>query len=465
MFPGDGSSPARCDPSLHFPFGWPPALQSGEVLIASLYSSGALSMRLPLHLGDVRSHHELKISHKVNSKRNITVVFLDRLTFNGKMFEGDETFVEGVDIQPENTIEQNQEPSTEEESDEEMYEDKMPRKTWGEVMSDLKMFCWNPETGEFMGRSAKSWGPVFIIHITQINSVSPGCDSPSYAAMVHYAVKNVNGIQGLKPGEEEEGRMPYKTEYALIILFYLVLYAFLAAMFSVCMYALLLTISPYKPTYRERVVPPGVMISPCVEGFDIAFNASDSESWKKYKEALDYYLNPFCFAAYDDDIQEKKNLLCNGENYIMRDGAEDAVRTACQFKRSLLGNCSGIVDPSFGYSEGKPCILMKMNRIVGYLPGDGTAVSVSCEVQKGEQEDLGPPSFYPSNSFSLKYYPYYGKLVHVNYTSPLVAIQFAEVKKDVLLTVQCKLNGSGIINDSPHDRFLGRITFTLLVGA
>ncbi|XP_028671704.1 protein ATP1B4 isoform X1 [Erpetoichthys calabaricus] len=305
---------------------------------------------------------------------------------------------------PENTIEQNREPSTEEESDEELNEDKMPRKTWGEVMSDLKMFCWNPEKGEFMGRSGKSWG--------------------------------------------------------LILLFYSVLYVFLAAMFSVCLYALLLTISPYKPTYRERVVPPGVMISPCVEGFDIAFNASDSESWKKYKEALDYYLNP-----YDDDIQEKKNLLCNGENYIMRDGAEDAVRTACQFKRSFLGNCSGIEDPSFGYSEGKPCILMKMNRIVGYLPGDGTAVSVSCEVQKGEQEDLGPPSFYPSNSFSLKYYPYYGKLVHVNYTSPLVAIQFPDVKKDILLTVQCKLNGSGIINDSPHDRFLGRITFTLLVGA
>ncbi|XP_066570726.1 protein ATP1B4 [Amia ocellicauda] len=279
-----------------------------------------------------------------------------------------------------------------------------PKKTRKEVMADLKKFLWNPETREFMGRTAKSW--------------------------------------------------------SLIILFYVSLYAFLATMFAACMCSLMWTISPYTPTYNERVLPPGMMMAPHWNGFEISFNASDKSSWIHYVEALESYLTP-----YNDTIQEQQNIECRENRYFMQDDKEEsAERKACQFKRSLLRNCSGETDPSFGYSEGKPCIFIRMNRVLGYLPGDGTPINVTCVAQKGGPENLGAIEFYPHSFFNLMYYPYYGKLRHVNYTSPVVAVQFPNLKTDTPLTVQCKLNGKGIINDSPQDRFLGRITFTLKVG-
>lgn len=97
------------------------------------------------------------------------------------------------------------------------------------------------------------------------------------------------------------------------------------------------------------------------------------------------------------------------------------------------------------------------------------------------------------------YYPYYGKLRQVsenamlrdniytfifnseitalmswtcvfllsqtNYSAPVMAVRFAGVQYDSHIVVQCKLHGKGIINDSPTDRNLGRVSFSLDIGA
>ncbi|XP_078542099.1 protein ATP1B4-like [Lissotriton helveticus] len=284
------------------------------------------------------------------------------------------------------------------------HQKKESKKTWGEWMLDAKHFIWNPETREFMGRTARSW--------------------------------------------------------AYILLFYLIFYAFLAGMFSLCMYVLLLTISPYVPTYRERVFPPGVMISPHTSGFHVVFNASEISTWSPYVEHMHRFLE-----AYNDSLQSTKNIECTPGKYFRQPGNDDEPRRACQFRRSMLQNCSGIEDPTFGYSVGQPCLFLKMNRIVGYEAGEGTPIYVTCEVPRGEEGDLNSVKLYPGNgTFDLMYYPYYGKLTHVNYTSPLVALHFTEVRNNRQITVQCKLNGKDIINDNNNDRFLGRIIFTLEIG-
>lgn len=108
---------------------------------------------------------------------------------------------------------------------------------------------------------------------------------------------------------------------------------------------------------------------------------------------------------------------------------------------------------------------------------------------------MGELQFFPASTFDLRYYPYYGKLRHVsvtqdhiffplvflalrslksrlvvstpqvNYSAPIVAVRFAGIHYDVHLQIQCKLNGKGIVNNSPTDRYLGSVTFSMDVGA
>lgn len=47
----------------------------------------------------------------------------------------------------------------------------------------------------------------------------------------------------------------------------------------------------------------------------------------------------------------------------MQDDSEEKTKEACRFKRDVLSLCSGLSDTNFGYSEGKPCVLLKMNRV------------------------------------------------------------------------------------------------------
>ncbi|KAJ7415182.1 Protein ATP1B4 [Willisornis vidua] len=280
----------------------------------------------------------------------------------------------------------------------------MGSKTWADLAGEMKIFLWNPEERTCLGRTAKSWG--------------------------------------------------------LILLFYFVFYTCLAGMFAFCMYVMLLTLSPYTPRFRDRVSPPGVMIRPYLNGFTIAFNVSQPNTWQPYVDSMHHFL-----AAYDDKVQEEKNIECVSGQYFIQGGDDSEEKKACQFKRSLLHNCSGIEDPTFGYSRGQPCILLKMNRIIGYRPGAGVPVSVDCKVQKGNESHLRSVDFYPGNgTFDLMYYPYYGKFTHVNYTSPLVAMHFTDVERNHLVPIQCSLHGKGIINDLNSDRFLGRIIFTLRIG-
>lgn len=65
-------------------------------------------------------------------------------------------------------------------------------------------------------------------------------------------------------------------------------------------------------------------------------------------------------SVYNDSLQEA-NEACPNDMYFEQDEVEE--KKVCQFKRSVLRQCSGLADSNFGYSEGQPCILVKMNRV------------------------------------------------------------------------------------------------------
>lgn len=247
------------------------------------------------------------------------------------------------------------------------------------------------------------------------------------------------------------------SSWALILLFYLVFYGFLAGLFTFTMWVMLQTLDDYAPKYRDRVSSPGLMISPkALAGLEIVYNRSDNGSFESHVAALHTFL-----AAYDDSKQAK-NENCNPGVYF--DQQDDhSEKRACQFNRTMLGECSGISDPTFGYPKGNPCVLVKMNRIIGLKP-EGNPY-INCTTKSENRASL---QYFPAHGrIDLMYFPYFGKKSHVSYVQPLVAIKimpttFNSTKDEMVL--ECKVQGSpNLKNEDDRDKFLGRVSFRVLI--
>ncbi|XP_062311870.1 sodium/potassium-transporting ATPase subunit beta-3-like [Osmerus eperlanus] len=265
-----------------------------------------------------------------------------------------------------------------------------------ENASSWKDAIYNPRTGEFMGRTGSSWG--------------------------------------------------------LILLFYLVFYSFLAGMFTLTMWVMLMTLDDNVPRYRDRVPTPGLVIRP--KSLDILFSKSSKAEYGQYVQHLDHLLQQY------NDTQQEQSELCPAGVYFDQD-QEEGQKKACQFRRSELGLCSGLSDPSFGYAEGKPCILIKMNRIIGLKPrGDPY---INCIAKRENPIQM---QYFPiEGRIDKKYFPYYGKRIHERYLQPLVAVKLLLTPEeyDTELTLECRVEGSDLRNNDDRDKFLGRVTFRVKV--
>ncbi|KAB5515158.1 hypothetical protein PHYPO_G00250560 [Pangasianodon hypophthalmus] len=271
-----------------------------------------------------------------------------------------------------------------------------------------KEFFWNPRTHELLGRTASSWG--------------------------------------------------------LILLFYVVFYTFLAGMFCLTMYVMLLTLDDYTPTWQDRLATPGLMIRPKSEDLEIVYNIKKTESWDEYVQALNIFLTP-----YNNSQQVLNNDACAPDQYYFQEDSGNVrnnPKRACQFNRTMLEECSGLVDRTYGYSDGKPCVLIKLNRVIGMLPGkDGQAPYITCGAKKEDSELVHVTYFPPNGTFNLMYYPYYGQRAQVNYTQPLVAVKFMNVTLDTDVNIECKINSNTITEFSERDKFAGRVSFKLRINS
>ncbi|XP_026563237.1 potassium-transporting ATPase subunit beta [Pseudonaja textilis] len=278
------------------------------------------------------------------------------------------------------------------------------KKTCSQRMENFQRFVWNPDTGQLMGRTLINW--------------------------------------------------------VWISLYYVAFYVVLTGLFTLSIYSLMKTINPYTPDYQDRLKSPGVTLRPNVygeKGMEIYYNIFQNSSYAGYVGILKKFLS-----AYNETMQED-NENCSQENYYYQKtfDAPNNEKHSCKFTRDMLENCSGLTDTKFGFPEGRPCLIIKMNRIINFLPGNGTAPKVNCTTTDDSSFEV---AYYPANgTFSLHYFPYYGLKAQPSYTNPLVAVKLLNFTYNKILHIVCRVVGVGITSNNPHDPYEGKVEFKLRI--
>ncbi|XP_057673574.1 sodium/potassium-transporting ATPase subunit beta-1b [Corythoichthys intestinalis] len=285
--------------------------------------------------------------------------------------------------------------------------------------------------------------------------------------------------------DSEKGELLGRTggSWFKILIFYVIFYGCLAGIFIGTIQAMLLTLSNYKPTWQDRVAPPGLSHTPRSDKSEVFFNPKEVETYLTYTKALRDFL-----AKYDDEKQLNKMHFddCGDEpmEYKNRGDLEgDAgVRKACRFSRTLLGPCAGLEDKDkdFGFDKGQPCVIVKLNRIVNFRPrppvsnesipeeaqhkAQPNVIPIYCTNKREEDAGkIGRIDYYGiGGGFPLQYYPYYGKLLQPQYLQPLVALHFTNLTRNEELRVECKVYGDNI-SYSDKDRYQGRFDIKIMV--
>nr|XP_056718037.1 potassium-transporting ATPase subunit beta [Euleptes europaea] len=279
------------------------------------------------------------------------------------------------------------------------------KKTCSQRMENFQRFVWNPDTGQLMGRTLINW--------------------------------------------------------VWISLFYVAFYVVVTGLFILSIYSLMKTLNPYTPDYQDRLKSPGVTLRPDKygeKGLEIYYSLSSNNSWEGFVTSLESFL-----AAYNESKQ-RDNINCTGEDYFTQNSFHlpNHTKYSCKFTREMLQNCSGLPDPTFGYSEGKPCLIIKMNRIINFRPGNGTAPRVICTTLEDEKPVTA--EYYPANgTFSLHYFPYYGCKAQPSYVNPLVAVKLLNISLNKEEAIVCRVVGAGITSGNAHDPYEGKVEFKIWI--
>jgi len=145
------------------------------------------------------------------------------------------------------------------------------------------------------------------------------------------------------------------------------------------------------------------------------------------------------------------------------------------------GSCTPEND--YGYSSGKPCVLVKMNKIVGFKPNPGyhsadkdafqsagcrvdpNAIPVHCYGEyPADSDNIGNLTYMSENgydnkcgSLETKWFPYTGKNERRDvYQAPYIWVQFNNPKRNVLINVICRVFAENIYFDRKASRALTR---------
>ncbi|XP_060518779.1 sodium/potassium-transporting ATPase subunit beta-2 [Cylas formicarius] len=294
----------------------------------------------------------------------------------------------------------------------------------------FRIFLWNPDTSQFLGRTASSWAKILFFYIC----------------------------------------------------FYAVLIGFFATMLTVFYQTLDYKVPKWQldrsligtnPGLGFRPMPPEIN----VESTLVWYKSANNENIKYWSEELDKFL-----VAYNKSNNPHADRLIDCAPYTPP--PNDKV---CDVKIDQSWYpCVPLERYSYNTTAAGPCIFLKLNRIYNWVPeyynttnlpadtkdylkkaiqdetrksSDTKMVWVTCEGENvADKEHIGPIRYIPQRGFPSQYFPYKNQ---EGYLSPLVAVHFEKPARNVLINIECKAWAKNIIHDRAERR--GSVHFELLV--
>lgn len=274
------------------------------------------------------------------------------------------------------------------------------------------------------------------------------------------------------------------TSWCKIGVFYVVFYSCLAGFFAAMLAVFYQTLdTEHMPTYIPgdggsilKNPAMGYRPSPQLDNIEstlIWYRNGEADSISHWVKSLSDFIEPY-------EGTQGTNIECS-------DDKRPDNKEVCKFMDTWLkGNCTK--GNSWGYASGSPCIFLKLNKMIGWvpdlyetideLPDDMSAdlknyiteqtklngnvmpkmIWVSCEGENpSDEEYIGIRKYSPWQGFPSYYFPFSNV---PGYLSPIVAVEFESTKPNVLINIECRAWARNIVYDRAN-RF-GLVSFQIL---
>jgi len=277
------------------------------------------------------------------------------------------------------------------------------------------------------------------------------------------------------------------TSWAKIFIFYCTYYLFLAGFFSLCMFLFYQTLDTvnmpkYSPGAEDSILKnPSLGYRPRppsnnIESSMIRYSSEKPKTYEHWAESIDALIEgreetkkirDYSKAQSGDNI-----ISCNATTHP-KEGTDEV----CNYDVSFLGEeCKS--DKSWGYTSDSPCIVLKLNRMIGWTPkvyetlkelpkempktlkdhikketeANNNVVPkmlwVSCDGESpmdremlGSLDETSGVKYFPQPGFPDYFFPYNNQ---ANYKSPLIAVRFHKPRPNILIHVSCTLYAKDI---------------------
>ncbi|KAH9505239.1 Sodium/potassium-transporting ATPase subunit beta-2 [Bulinus truncatus] len=179
-------------------------------------------------------------------------------------------------------------------------------------------------------------------------------------------------------------------------------------------------------------------------------------------------------------VQYYENDLQVGDRYMdcssINGRRTENLDKVCTFDPIVFGQLC-VKQQDYGYDDGQPCVLLKLNKVFDWVPEEYTAdtvpdvikddwsaddpwwIHVRCDGDDDStRENMGDLLYFPEKGFHFKYFPFRNQQ---GYRSPLVFVRFDNPRPGIILFMTCRAYARNIVHDRTEK--MGQVSFELIV--